>query len=72
MRIYYKSKSKSIFYETAASGGAVDSSTTIATSGTRVCLRSFGLVSGAPYFLNESITQSHPAYVYFEKMDYTI
>ena len=69
MRIYYKSKSKSIFYETAASGGAVDSSTTIATSGTRVCLRSFDLVSGAPSYTNDIIKQSDPAYVYFEKMD---
>tara|TARA_R110000751_G_scaffold305409_1_gene421839 strand:+ start:1169 stop:1591 length:423 start_codon:yes stop_codon:yes gene_type:complete len=69
MRIYYKSKSKSIFYETAASGGAVDSPTTIATSGTRVCLRSFDLVSGAPSYTNDIIKQSDPAYVYFEKMD---
>ena len=69
MRIYYKSKSKSIFHETAQHGGAVDSSTTIAASGTRACLRSFDFVSGAPHYQNETMTQSHPAYVYFEKMD---
>ena len=69
MRIYYKSKSKSIFYETASSGGAKDESTTLAVSGTRVCLRSFDLASGAATHTNTSIKQSTPAYVYFEKMD---
>ena len=69
MRIYYRSKSKSIFHETAGSGGAKDESTTIAASGTRVCLRSFDFVSGAGLYNNVSIVQSAPAYVYFEKMD---
>ena len=69
MRIYYRSKSKSIFYETAASGVAKDESTIIAASGTRVCLRSFDLVSGGPHYQNEAIKQTTPAYVYFEKMD---
>ena len=69
MRQYYKSTSKSVYHETAAGGSALDSSTTIAPSGTRVCLRSFELSSGAPFYLNSNITQASPAFVYFEKMD---
>jgi len=69
MRNYYKSKSKSIYHESAQSDGALDSSTTIASSGTRVCLRSFDLSSGAAQYQNVNITQSSPCYVYFEKMD---
>lgn len=69
MRHYYKCKSKSIYTELAQGAGAVDSSTVIAASGTRVCLRSFELSSGAPVWNNLAVTQASPAYVYFEKMD---
>jgi hypothetical protein len=69
MRQYYKSTSKSVYHERAQGEGPLDSSTTIAPSGTRVCLRSFELSSGAPFYLNSSITQVNPAFVYFEKMD---